>query len=62
MTDYSYSILLVRLNVKSNYANKETTSVTSLHDFWKLLTTNLLTKVAQKDCSLLGYFEKYQLM
>ena len=37
-------------------------SVTRLGDSWKFLVTNLLTKVAQKDYWLLGYFEKDQLM
>ena len=32
-------------------------SVTKLGDFWKFLSTNLFTKVAQKDWWLLGYFE-----
>ena len=36
-------------------------SVTRLADFWKFLATNLLSKVAQNDCSLLGYFENDQL-
>ena len=29
-----------------------------LGDFWKFLATNLFAKVSQKDCWLLGYFEK----
>ena len=30
--------------------------------FWKFSATNSLSKVAQKDCRFLGYFEKAQLM
>ena len=37
-------------------------SMTILGDFWEFLPPNLLTKVAQKDCCQLGYFEKDQLM
>ena len=37
-------------------------SVTRLGDFWKFLAINSLSKVAQKDCWLLGNFEKDQLM
>ena len=39
-----------------------TISVTRLGDFWKLLATNLPTKIAQKDGWLLGYFEKDRVM
>ena len=38
------------------------TSVTRLGDFWKFLSTNLLTKVAQKVWWLLGFFEIDQFM
>ena len=36
-----------------------TFSVTRLGDFWKFLGTNLLTKVAIKDCRLFGLFWKW---
>ena len=37
-------------------------SVTRLGDFWKFLGTNSFSIEAQKDCWLLGYLEKDQLM
>ena len=43
-------------------------SVTRLGDFWKLLITNLLIKVAKKECRLFGailnnvYYCRYKLM
>ena len=43
------------------FATMAVTSVTKLGDFWKFLTTNSVTKVAQKDCWLMCYFEKDQL-
>ena len=36
-------------------------SMTRLGDFWKFLATNAFSRVAQKDCWLLGYFENNQL-
>ena len=38
------------------------TSVTRLGDIWKVLATNFLSKIAQKDFWLLGYFDKNQLL
>ena len=37
-------------------------SVTRLGDFWKFLATNSLTKLAQKDCWLLGLLIKVKLL
>ena len=59
-----------RKRYQQNFVNSKTyflhfsnvSSVTRLGDFWKFLHTNLLTNVAIKDCWLLGYFEKVELM
>ena len=37
-------------------------SVTRIGDFLKFFATNFFSKVAPKDCWLLGYFDKVQLM
>ena len=42
--------------------NGVVSSVTRLGDFWKFLATNSPSKVAQKDCWILRYFEKDQSM
>ena len=39
---------------RGKYSLEKPISVTILGDFLKFLSTNLLTKVAQKDCRLLG--------
>ena len=46
---------LIRSKVES--FEEQAASVTRLGDFWKILVTNLLIKVAQMFCNIWGYFE-----
>ena len=41
---------------------KDTASVTRLGDFWQLMVTNFVRKVAQISCLVLGYFEKHHFL
>ena len=55
-------IIFILLLITESGCNETRDNVTRLGDFWKFFATNSLSKVAQKDCWLVGYLENNQLM